>query len=117
MQRLLSHPITIVLFTVLALIFFISLDKNTQTAKHSATTLHGLETQNNALESDVQQLEKEVMTAQTNLAKEKIIRNELLLQKPGEFIVQLPPEAKSETIERKTIPAETPWQAWKKILL
>lgn len=117
MQRLLSHPLVIAIFTALAIVFFVSLDKNAQTAKTSSETLQALKSQNKELEQDVKNLEEQVQTAQSEISKEKIIRNELLLQKPGEYVVQLPGDALKEDAGIEPVPPETPWEAWKKVLL
>ena len=117
MQRLLAHPITIVVATVLTILFFVSLDKNSQTAQTSIKNLQALDQQTKTLESEVKTLESQVQSAQTNLSKEKIIRNELLLQKEGEFVVQIPQDVQIEENIATSTSNETPWQAWKKILL
>lgn len=117
MQRLLSHPLTIALFTALAIIFFVSLNKNAQTAQTSINTLQALESQNWALEKDVRNLEEQVAVAKTDLAQEKIIRDELLLQKAGEFVVQLPADVGAVNVEKPQVEQETAWEGWKKVLL
>ncbi len=117
MQRLLSHPLTIALFTALAIIFYVSLDKSAQTVQSSSSTLLKLEEQNKKLGTEVAKLEEQVETAQTGLSKEKIIRNELLLQKPGEYVVQLPDGiVQPEPVAEPDV-QESPWEAWKKVLL
>lgn len=116
MQKLLSHPITLALCTTLAIIFYVSLDKSTQTVHTSATTLQSLEQQNKKLDTEVKILEEQVQSAQTELAKEKIIRNELLLQKPGEYVVQLPEDILQPHQKAEDEAPETPWEAWKRLL-
>jgi cell division protein FtsB len=117
MQRLLAHPITIVAITVLTILFFTSLDKNSQTAQTSIKNLQALDQQTKSLETEVKNLESQVQSAQTNLSKEKIIRNELLLQKEGEFVVQLPADLGAVKMEEAQVKQETAWEGWKKVFM
>lgn len=116
MQKLLTHPLTLIICTALTIVFFISLEQSNQTVKTSITNLQALEEQNTELAAEVGALETQVAAAQTNLAKEKIIRNELLLQKEGEYVVQLPPEDMEVASEVTADEAKTPWEAWKAVL-
>ncbi len=117
MQRLLSHPLVIALCTAVAIIFFVSLDRNAQTAHTSVGTLQSLAEQTQQLETEVTSLQQQLGDASTDLSKEKIIRNELLLQKTGEYVVQLPTSELEVEITTEAPTTDTPWEAWKKVLL
>jgi len=88
--QLLNHPLVLVVATLLCLLAIFSLQKS----KHSATVSKESIEQ---LEQNVDQLElaKELQAAalasgESALAIEKIKRNELLQQKEGEIILQVP---------------------------
>lgn len=117
MQKLLQHPVVITILTVLAIIFYFSLEKSTHTAESSVATLKTLHQQTEKLNEEVVVLEKQLLDAESSMAQEKVIRNELLLQKPGEYIVQLGQfkETKSQAAHKEE--TATPWEKWKKVLL
>lgn len=62
------------------------------------------------------QMKKTAETSQSPLNQESIIRNELLMQKPGEYIVQMP-DLPQPIIEKKMMEKQlTPWEEWRQIL-
>ncbi len=94
MGKVLQHPITIILFTLLCGVLVISLRKSSQKKSLSSQEISTLEEKAYALSQEVQGLQEEVERSKSLEYKEKIIRNELLMQKEGEYVVQLalPPE-------------------------
>lgn len=116
MQKLLHHPITVIIFTVIAVLFYFSLEKSAGTAELSTNTLQKLQQDTEQLNKDVQQLEEKLSDAGNSVAKEKIARDELLLQKPGEYAIQIPDVAPTQNTATP-VQTETPWQKWKLILL
>lgn len=64
---------------------------------------------------EVAVLEKKLEAANHPISQEKVIRNELLLQKPGEYIFQIPEITVEETAATQQ-EETTPWQEWKKVL-
>lgn len=66
--------------------------------------------------SDVSDLERQAQEATSSLAQERIIRNELLMQKPDEIIVQLPAVEEIRLSNTEPSPTPTPWQAWRELL-
>lgn len=117
MQKVINHPITIIIFTVVAVIFYFSLEKSAKTAQNSVSSLEEVHQETEKLRSDVAILKNELSQAESPLAKEKIIRNELLLQKPGEYVIQLPEFSQVESSTPEIFPQEAPWSQWKEILL
>lgn len=115
MTSILKHPVIIVIITVIALFYYLSLDKSAQKAETSSQTVKVLEDEISQMNSEVSVLEKQLEAVNHPVAQEKVIRNELLLQKPGEYILQLPnievEEAKPVTNKEKS-----PWEEWKKVL-
>lgn len=115
MTSLLKHPIVLVTVTVVALFYYLSLDKSAQKADISSQTVQDLEQEIGQISGEVAILEKQLESANHPISQERIIRNELLMQKSGEYVLQLPT---IEVTEKIPPPAEskTPWQEWKEIL-
>lgn len=113
-SKILSHPITIVLFSLIFVLFFISLRKNATKTKISTQNISTLENEIQSLEKKIDESQKELEIAQSPLSQEKIIRNELLMQKEGEYIVQLPELKKKEVKNEKG--KTSPWEAWRELM-
>lgn len=115
MINLLKHPVVALLITIFAVLYYLSLDSSAQKATVSSNTVEELEQEVNQMSNEVAVLEKKLDTANHPVTQEKVIRNELLLQKPGEYVLQLPPieveETPSPTVEKKT-----PWEEWQTVL-
>src|SRR5688500_128724 len=109
MTSLLKHPFILVIITVVALFYYLSLDKSAQKAEISSQTVLDLEQEIGQISGEVAILEKQLESANHPISQEKIIRNELLMQKPGEYVLQLP---SIEVIEKTPPQAETktPWE-------
>jgi cell division protein FtsB len=117
MQKLLFHPITVIFFTVIAVIFYFSLEKSAGTAETSVVTLQKLQQDTEKLNQEVQQLEGKLTDSQNTVAKEKIVRDELLMQKPGEYAIQIPDVDHTEVVPTQPPATPTPWEDWQDILL
>jgi len=115
MRLLLSHPIMILLVIVLVIVFFISLNQSEQRAASSNEEIVELEQEVAQIENSVDELEQQLEVAGHPITKEKVIRDELLLQKEGEYVFQLPEiEIEEKPVEVAETP--TPWQQWKEVL-
>ena len=116
MVELLKHPITLLLVAGVSILVGLSFYRTIQRTRTSTEAIRVLEQENAKMASEVSELKQEVTIAQSPLAQEKIIRNELLMQKPGEYIIQIPELEISET-EVSQEQSRTPWQAWKEVWL
>lgn len=116
-MRLLYHPLTILAFTLLSLIFALSLYSSRAKMRSSTEQISVLEQEIGQMASDVSDLEQQVQTATSSLSQEKIIRDELLMQRQGEIIVQLPPVEEIVVPEPSPSPTLTPWEEWRGLLL
>ena len=114
MQKWLFHPLTIIACTIFALFFYWSLTRTDQNIRISTETLHVLDQEVKQMASEVSQTEKQLQVATSAATQEKIIRDELLMQKPGEYVVQLPPSEKEQRPREKII--KTPWEGWRAVL-
>ncbi len=116
MRSLLFHPITVVVITILALLYFFSLRSTNQRASEPSQTVNELKQEVSNLASEVSELEKRVATSQTEFAREKIIRDQLLMQKPGEYVIQVGENVNTAEEIAKPSPTPTVWEEWKKLL-
>lgn len=72
---------------------------------NARSRLNDLESRNTEAEQRVQELEKKVAQADNPFAKERIIREELNMQKPGEVVLGLPTESDA-TVSALSVPSE-----------
>ncbi len=116
MSRLLFHPLSLIIITILGLIFSYSLYQSSQKYVHSSQNL-AISEQNIAQEQQaIEQVKNELNQANLTLSEEKIIRDELLQQSPGEYVVQIP---NLDDLPEPTPPTSqelTPWQSWRQLL-
>lgn len=87
--KLLYHPITIFLLTVVAIVFYFSLDKSSKKTQTSSENIRVLEHEVSQISSEIIELEEKIEETTSQQYQEKVIRNELLLQKPGEYVLQI----------------------------
>ena len=115
MRNLLKHPSVVLLLTIFAVLYYVSLDSSAQKATVSSDTVEVLEQEVNQMTLEVSDLEKKLEAANHPISKEKVIRNELLMQKPGEYVLQLPPIESSETPAVQKA-EKSAWEEWKEVL-
>lgn len=116
MQKLIFNPITFLGITILSVVFSISLYQSAQRTKLSTENLEYLEEEVSQMQAEVLSLETAIDQSQQPFAKEKIIRDELLMKKPNEYVIQIPDElVESITpIESKSI--KRPLEEWQQLL-
>ncbi len=116
MRRLLSSPLAYILSALFVVILCISLYFNQREIRQSTHQLSKLEREVSIMADEVTELERETQVATSTAAKEKIFRNELLMQKPGEYIVQVPDLPIPSPMPKVIVKPLKPWQQWKKLL-
>lgn len=117
MQRLLSHPLMILLSTGIAVAIWISLWHNQAEIRDSRSLVTNVEDDLAAERKEVESLQTQLDQASTPLAQERLIRDQLLMQKPGEYLLQIP-EVTPEPVQTATAAATTTiWQEWQALLL
>lgn len=89
MTKPLEHPLALIIAGVLFSLLFFSLRQTGNKTQQSTDEISALEEKAYQASKEVQELQDELEYSKSPEYKEKIIRNELLLQKPGEYIVQL----------------------------
>lgn len=117
MVQMVKHPVSLLLLGILTAVFFVSLDKTAARRTQSTQILTELESEVSTLQEEVYTLEKTAEKVKTTFAEEKIIRNELLMKKEGEYVVMITDLPTTNAAESVKNTQHTPLQAWKQLLL
>ncbi|MBU0974743.1 septum formation initiator family protein [Patescibacteria group bacterium] len=112
MTKIIYHPFIIIIFTITSIVFFLSLNKSSQKTDISSKNIEILEQELNKMSIETSQLEEKIIDADSEVYKEKVIRNELLLQKPGEKIIQLLYIENQENPEIDPVETDKPFDMW-----
>ncbi len=115
MKKIIYHPLTIIFLSLIAVYFIFSLRSNQKKIDLSRKNIKNLKQIVSKMEKDYNQQTEELKTAKKPLTKEKIVRNELLFKKPGEYVLQLP-KINPVQPEEKFIEEKTPWEKWRNLL-
>ena len=89
-NKILGNPLLIIFATILTILLILSLQESSKKANLSKENIK--KNQENVAELRVKMQKKELSleNVASNLYKEKISRNELLKQKEGEIVMQVP---------------------------
>lgn len=115
-KKIIFHPLTVSVFSILGAIFWWSLHRNAEQIRNSTENVALLDQEIAQTASEISQLENNLDEASLLFNQERIARDELLLQKPGEYTVQFPPITSPEP-STTPVASKTPWQAWQEILV
>lgn len=127
MKQFFSHPIIIIIVTILAVAALLSLNKSKERVHIAKQNVAVLEHEVAKIAKEVAETQLAITAADTEFAKDRTLRNELLLQKTGEYIVQIPsPEEKPSSVielEQRIIDGQIeekvekePVMAWRQLL-
>lgn len=89
MKKVIFSPLFLVFWLIITTAISFSLLKSLIDILGANERLSELQTKNSVIEKNIAKLEISIKNAETPFAKEKIIREELGLQLPGETIVQV----------------------------
>lgn len=116
MQKLLYQPLVVAIITLVTIVLCISLYISTFQLRGSSQRVAILKTEVEKQHTLTENLAAKFQVAQTPYAQEVIIRDQLLMQKPGEYVVQVPNLAPVVVHDTSVLPTPSPWEAWKKLL-
>lgn len=115
MSKLIFNPLAASIISLLAIIFWFSLYQTTQEIRSSGQDTKIIRDNIDDLTLEIQNLEGKISLAKDPNTREQMVRNELLMQKEGEYVLKLPDietiETKPEEIENLTV-----WQEWQELL-
>lgn len=92
MRRLLTNPIILLVFILISVIFYVSLDKTGKKRAQSAEVIAEHQKEVEKAKENLRDLEAQTGIESDEFEKEKIIRDQLLMIKEGEYAVQIAPE-------------------------
>ncbi len=112
MNKLFYNPISLIVFILVVFTISLSLRETANRASLAKKEVNSLDQEVQDLRTETLETQQLVESRQGEFVREEIARNELLLQKPGEIIVQLPP------ITPKPMPTQvvqqlTPLEEWR----
>jgi cell division protein FtsB len=116
MRKFLNHPLALLMFIFLSALYSFSLYKTTQKSSVSQDKSTALAQEIDRIVSENERLEGQLEQANTPLAQEKIARNELLLQKPGERVIQISENPSVTQAQKQTFQEKTVWEQWQEVL-
>jgi cell division protein FtsB len=116
MRNWFFNPLSLILVTVVSLFILYSLRSTANKTQISSEDIRVLDQEVTQLTSEVSSLEKQVELNQNPFYAEKNIRNELLLQKPGEYVIQIPEVSPKVLPTPLPTPSPTAWEEWQAVL-
>jgi cell division protein FtsB len=116
MSKILFHPFVVFIISILCLTLWVSFYFNSREIRKSLVSLGTIQDQVHQRQTEIEGLQKKLEEAKKDQTQEAIIRNELLMQKPGEYIVQIPDVSfPSHTVsEEKSV--QSAWEQWQEVL-
>jgi cell division protein FtsB len=121
-QEILELPLVAVLIGFLAILLILSLQENKNKSLIDSDNLQQNQENIELLEKKVKEKEEFLQQAQDDLYKEKLIRDELVKNKEGEIVVQIPSEdfeaikeTKQEALDKSNCKVQN-WSTWWKLL-
>ena len=120
-RQLLEHPLMIVLISFLAILLMLSLQESKRKALLDSNNLEQNRQNIELLEKKVADKEAFFEQTQSDLYKEKILRNELIKNKKGETVIQIEKTELNPIIEEEGNLNQSDyrlenWQAWWQLL-
>jgi cell division protein FtsB len=115
MKNLFYHPLTAILITALVIYFIISLRSNLKKLEISRQNLSNIQQDVTQLSKEVESQKQTLHEAQQPLAQEKLARNELLLKKSGEYVIDLP-DIVLKDIKLEPSPSPRPIKKWMELI-
>jgi len=116
MLKLIYQPLVVGIITLTTVILCISLYISSVQLRGSSQKVASLRADVAKQQALTDALGQKLQTAQNSTTQEEIIRDQLLMQKPGEFVVQTPDLPRVSPEVTPPPPSPTPWQEWKKLL-
>lgn len=116
MSQLLYNPFTALILTVITVILCVSLYFNSQDIRQSSKVVFRLQEDLKKTSESVKKAQADLDAAKDPFTKEKIIRDQLLLQQPGEYIVQIPDLPPPPVVHVEAPKEVTPWEKWQLLL-
>ena len=113
-MKVITHPLFIVLFTLCIVAFSIPMFNRDRSTQNKQEQIQQLTVKNSQLQAQKEALEYQKLLSEQPITQEKVLRDQLWLQKPGEVILNLSefeaPDELPPTILESELSAWTQWQ-------
>lgn len=116
MRKILAHPLSMILVSVAAILFLLSLKATQQKTTTRGEIVEKNQAVVDQLKNEQAALQQQLEESQLPFNQEIILRNELRKQKEGEIVIQIPSIAPQITPPSTPTPTMTNLDAWKKVL-
>jgi len=117
MKKVLSNQVVLLGVALFIILTILSMRQNNNKVINQDQNLLEIDKKNRTVRQEITTLEQKTATATSDFSKEKRLRDELLLQKPGEYIVLLDETASAEpTMTGPDVTEESIWQQWRAVL-
>ena len=105
-----------VIAAVVAVLLIVSMRQSSKKNINQQQNLTQIEQINEKTRDNISEFEAKILDAEDDFSKEKQIRDELHLQKPGERVIVLTNVQAKKAAEPAPEVKETPWEGWKRVL-
>lgn len=112
MTQVLKHPVSVIVITVLSLLLVLSFLGSIKKGSRNSQAVQETQEYVDSLEANITQLETSIAQDSTDFAREKRLRDELLLQKEGEQVIVLPEVTPSPPVTPTPTPATSHISEW-----
>ncbi len=117
MKKVLSNQVVLLGFALFIIFTVVSMKQNGNKIINQDQNLQQIDQKNQEIRQEILDLETKITTATSDFSKEKRLRDELLLQKPGEYIVLLDEnESEAEVVAADQVGEKSPWEKWQAVL-
>lgn len=116
MSQIVYHPTFVFGITLVVIAICTTLFLNAREIKKSSELSTHLQSQVNQKKSELERLKIKADASKNPYNQESIVRDELVMQKSGEYLVQMPDLPQpiiDQTVIRKQ---RSPWEEWRQIL-
>lgn len=115
-DKIVFHPLFVIIVSVLVVSGIIGLKKNSNRLELSKTNVQRKAQDRDRVKAEVLELDLKIEEANQPLAKDRLIRNQLLQQKEGEVVIKLPNTNNSKESQTDKTEVEN-WQKWLELVL
>jgi cell division protein FtsB len=114
-KKIIFHPAAVIAISVVALIFIVNSQNKLKRVTVAQHKLNLAQQELEYWEGEVKLIEAELARSQDPFSKEKLHRDELLMQKEGEIVIKLPNIDFQESNQLQIKEKEN-WQKWLELL-
>jgi cell division protein FtsL len=89
MKNIFYHPLMVIVITILAGVFLLSLNRNTKGLNTAVENIRSSEEEIAKSKDDIEEMGQQLQVVESEVYVDRVFRNEFLVQKSGERIIQI----------------------------